>query len=87
MGRGEILVRPGMIVVKAVAMSATIEVLEAGALQLPASEHERLVERLVASPDMGSKIEAAWAAGVERRNTEIENGSVQLVPGPEAWPG
>jgi hypothetical protein len=34
---------------------------------------------LDADPD----VEEAWAAEVERRQTEIENGTVSLLPGPE----
>ena len=32
-----------------------------------------------ADPD----VEEAWAAEVERRQTEMENGTVALLPGPE----
>jgi len=65
-------------------MSLTIEVLEAEALQLSAAERARLVERLIASLDADPKIEEAWIAEVERRQTEIDNGAVSLVSGSEA---
>ena len=65
-------------------MASTIEVLEAEALQLPAADRARLVERLIASLDIDPGIEEAWAAEVERRNAEIESGAVSLIPGPEA---
>jgi putative addiction module component (TIGR02574 family) len=65
-------------------MTSTVEVLEAEALQLPAADRARLVERLIASLDMDPQVEEAWAAEVERRNAEIESGAVSLVPGPEA---
>jgi len=65
-------------------MASTVEVLEAEALQLPAADRARLVERLIASLDMDPEVEEAWAAEVERRNAEIESGAVQLIPGPEA---
>jgi putative addiction module component (TIGR02574 family) len=65
-------------------MLSTVEALEAEALQLSAAERARLVERLIASLDVDPEVEAAWAAEVERRNAEIENGAVSLIPGPEA---
>lgn len=65
-------------------MASTLEVLEAEALQLSASERARLVELLIASLDIDPDVEEAWAAEVERRNAEIESGAVSLVPGPEA---
>ena len=65
-------------------MSATVEALEAEALQLSAAERARLVERLIASLDIDPEVEEAWAAEVERRNAEIESGAVSLVSGPEA---
>ncbi|MGQ0591166.1 MAG: addiction module protein [Gammaproteobacteria bacterium] len=63
---------------------STVETLEAEALQLPASERARLIERLIAGLDSDPAIEEAWAAEVERRHAEIENGAVSLLPGPEA---
>lgn len=65
-------------------MSSTLEALEAEALQLPASDRARLVDRLIASLDIDPEVEEAWAAEVERRNAEIESGVVSLIPGPEA---
>jgi putative addiction module component (TIGR02574 family) len=65
-------------------MSSTLEILEAEALQLPASDRARLVERLIASLDLDPAIEEAWASEVERRNAEIEGNTVSLVRGPEA---
>ena len=65
-------------------MNSTVETLEAEALRLSNQERARLVERLIASLDTDSDIEDAWAAEVERRNTEIESGAVSLISGPEA---
>lgn len=65
-------------------MTATVEVVEAEALQLPAADWARLVERLIASLDMDPDVEEAWAAEVERRNAELESGAVPLIDGPEA---
>jgi len=64
-------------------MSTTVETLEAEALQLPPAERAWLVERLIASLDADPDVEEAWAAEVERRYAEIENGAVSLLPGPE----
>ena len=66
------------------AMSSTVEALEAEALQLSATERARLIERLIASLDIDPEVEDAWAEEVERRNAEIESGAVSLIPGPEA---
>jgi putative addiction module component (TIGR02574 family) len=64
-------------------MSAKIETIEAEALKLTPAERARLVERLITSLDIDPAIEAAWAEEVERRNAEIETGTVSLLPGPE----
>jgi len=64
-------------------MAPKVETLEAEALQLPPGDRARLVERLIASLDADPEIEDAWAAEVERRQAEIESGSVSLLPGPE----
>ncbi len=63
-------------------MSA-VETLEAQALQLSPSDRARLIERLISSLDTDPEVEEAWAAEVERRNAEIVNGTVSLLPGPE----
>jgi putative addiction module component (TIGR02574 family) len=62
-------------------MSMNLEALEAQAMQLSAAERARLVERLIASLDSDPAVEEAWAAEVERRIAEVENGSVALLPG------
>jgi hypothetical protein len=61
--------------------SETVETLEAAALQLTPGDRARLVDRLIATLDPDD--EEAWAAEVERRQSEIENGNVSLLPGPE----
>jgi putative addiction module component (TIGR02574 family) len=65
-------------------MSLTIESVEAEALQLPATDRARLVERLIASLDADPEVEEAWAAEVERRHAEMENNVVTLLPGAAA---
>ena len=64
-------------------MLTTVETIEAEALQLPPSGRARLIERLIASFEVEPDIDAAWAAEVERRHTEVENGAVSMLPGPE----
>ena len=64
-------------------MASTLEAIEAEALQLPPTERARLVERLITSLDIDPDIEEAWAAEVERRNAQIEQGEVSLLPGAE----
>jgi len=59
-------------------MASTVEVLEAEALQLTAADRARLVAPLIASLDMDPQVEEAWAEGVERRNAEIESGTVSM---------
>jgi putative addiction module component (TIGR02574 family) len=65
-------------------MGSSVELLEAEALRLAPADRARLIERLIASFDVDPEVEEAWAAEVERRNAEIEEGTVSLIPGPEA---
>ena len=62
--------------------SETVETLEAAALPLTPADRARLVYRLIAL-DVDPEMEVAWAAEVERCQSEIENGTVSLLPGPE----
>jgi putative addiction module component (TIGR02574 family) len=64
--------------------SETVETLEAAALQLTPADRARLIDRLIATLDADPEIEEAWAAEVERRQSEIDNGTVTLLPGPES---
>lgn len=65
-------------------MSMNLETLEAEALDLPPVERARLVEKLIASLDADPEVEEAWAAEVERRQSQIDSGEVSLLSGPEA---
>lgn len=65
-------------------MPPIFEAIEAQALGLSATDKARLIERLISSLDVDPGIDDAWAAEVERRYAEFENGSVALVSGPEA---
>ncbi|EXI67179.1 MAG: putative addiction module component [Candidatus Accumulibacter adjunctus] len=64
-------------------MSATVEDLETEVLALPAAQRARLVEKLIASLDVEPDVENAWSEEVERRQGEIESGTVMLLPGAE----
>jgi hypothetical protein len=63
--------------------SETVETLEAAALQLTPAERASLVDRLIATLDVDPEVEEAWALEVERRQSEIENGTVSLLPDAE----
>jgi len=64
--------------------SETVEMLEAAALQLTSADRARLVDRLIATLDADPEVEEAWATEVERRQSEIEDETVSLLPGPES---
>jgi len=63
--------------------SESVERLEAAALQLTPADRARLVDRLIATLDADPEVEEAWAAEVKRRQAEIENETVSLLPGPK----
>lgn len=65
-------------------METQLEVLEALALELSASERAALAQRLLASLDEDAEIEEAWATEVERRLAEVESGAVKVIPLEEA---
>ena len=55
------------------------------ALDLPTDDRMQLIDKLLQSTNipLHSGIDKAWSEEVERRNREIENGSVKLIPGEE----
>lgn len=65
-------------------MGNQLELLEAEALQLTASERAAFAQVLLASLDEDAGIEEAWAAETERRISDIESGAVQVIPIAEA---
>ena len=65
-------------------METPLEILEAQALKLTASERAALAQRLLASLDEDAEIEEEWAAEIERRIAEVESGAVQVIPITEA---
>lgn len=56
------------------------ERIEQEILKLPLAERARLAERLIASLDEDSEIEAAWMAEVRRRDAELASGAVEAIP-------
>lgn len=65
-------------------MSRNLESLEAEVLRLPPAERSHLLERLIASLDSDPEVEAAWEREADRREAELESGSIVEVPGEEA---
>lgn len=65
-------------------MGTQLELLEAQALQLTVGERAAFAQLLLASLDEDAEIEEAWAAETERRISDIENGTVQVIPIAEA---
>ena len=61
--------------------SVSIEELEIEAMRLPPEERERLAEKLLSSVDPGLAFEEEWAKETDRRVGEIQDGSVEPVPG------
>ena len=62
-------------------MSTTLEVLEAEVLKLSPSERSRLLERLIVSLDEDVEIENAWTVEADRREAELDSGSVTAISG------
>ena len=65
-------------------MSANLELLEAEFLKLAPVERSHLLERLIASLDSDPEVEEAWEREADRREGELESGSVSAVSGSEA---
>ncbi len=65
-------------------MSTNLELLEAEVLRLAPVERSHLLERLIASLDSDPEVEEAWEREADRREAELESGSIVEVPGQEA---
>lgn len=61
-------------------MGSTAEQLEAAVLALPRGERARLAERLLASLDEETEIDAAWKREVEDRLKAYRQGKIESVP-------
>jgi putative addiction module component (TIGR02574 family) len=65
-------------------VSTNLEALEAEVLKLDPSDRSHLLERLIASLDADPDVEKAWETEADRREAELDAGSVQAVPGRDA---
>lgn len=65
-------------------MNAYLEALVAEVLRLSPADRLHLLERLIASLDSDPETEEAWIREADRREGELESGSVVGVPGMEA---
>jgi len=65
-------------------MNTTLEVLEAEALKLAPADRSHLLERLIASLDSDPEVEEAWEREADRREAQLESGSVAEISGSEA---
>jgi putative addiction module component (TIGR02574 family) len=65
-------------------VSTNLEILEAEVLQLAPADRSRLLERLISSLDADPEVEEAWEREADRREAELESGSIAAVPGEEA---
>jgi len=65
-------------------VSTNLELLEAEVLRLAPVERSHLLETLIASLDSDSEVEEAWERETDRREAELESGSIVEVPGQEA---
>ena len=65
-------------------MTTQLEVLEAQALQLAPADRSHLFERLIASLDTDSAVEAAWVLEADRREAALQSGAVAEVSAQDA---
>jgi len=61
-------------------MSATLETVEAAALQLSAEERAELIERLIDTVLPPPPLHPAWEAEIARRIEEMDAGRVEGIP-------
>lgn len=63
-------------------MSMTLESLQAQVLRLPPADRAKLLDRLIASLDVDAEAEAeaAWDDLADRREGELQAGTVEAVP-------
>ena len=65
-------------------MSTTLEILEAEVLKLAPADRSHLLERLIASLDSDAEVEKAWEQEADRREAQLQSGSVAEISGPDA---
>ena len=64
-------------------MSASLETVEAAALQLSAEERAELIERLIDTVLPPPPLHPAWEAEIARRVAELDAGLVERIPDEE----
>lgn len=64
-------------------MSASLETVEAAALQLSAEERAELIERLIDTVLPPPPLHPAWEAEIARRVAELDAGLVESIPAEE----
>lgn len=64
-------------------MSASLETVEAAALQLSAEERAELIERLIETVLPPPPLHPAWEAEIARRVAEMDAGLVESIPAEE----
>ena len=69
-------------------MAVPLKKLEADALELPPHERAELAHRLLISLDEDAaadlvEVERAWAEEIQRRVTELDAGTAELIPAEE----
>ena len=63
---------------------SSVHEIEAQVLRLAAEDRARILERLIASFEPDSGVEQAWVDEALRREADVLDGKVRLVPGAEA---
>ena len=61
-------------------MNATLESVEAAALQLSTDERRELIERLLETVLPAAPLHPAWEAEIARRLAEVDAGLVECIP-------
>jgi putative addiction module component (TIGR02574 family) len=61
-------------------MAMTLDAIETEAMNLNTEDRAHLLDRLVSSLDSDAEVLAAWDLETDRRNEEIEAGTVQAMP-------
>ncbi len=61
-------------------MTMTLDAIETEVMTLNTEDRSHLLDRLIASLEHDAEILAAWDAEAERRDAEVDAGTVQLIP-------
>jgi putative addiction module component (TIGR02574 family) len=66
-------------------MNASLETVEAAALQLTAEERAELIERLIDTVVPAPPLQPAWEQEIARRVAELDAGLVESIPAEEVF--